>query len=139
VNYLALSPDGSRLASGGDDWNIRIWDLATGQELLTLKPNGGKLFGVAFSHDGGRIAAASFYGLVTVWDARPLTADIRTELVAADLLDRLLPRVQSDDELIRLIRERSSIDEAVRRRALEMASFHWKTRSSAKPSTQGRP
>jgi hypothetical protein len=38
-----------------------------------------------------------------------------------------------------LIRDRSSIDEAVRRRALEMASFHWKARSSAKPSINAHP
>src|SRR5262249_36051211 len=37
---LAFSPDGGRVASGGDDGCVRIWDVTTAKESLTLRgPN----------------------------------------------------------------------------------------------------
>ena len=34
---MAWSPDGKRLATGSRDGTAKVWDAASGQELLTLK------------------------------------------------------------------------------------------------------
>src|SRR3990172_7661546 len=37
VNAAAFSPDGRWLASGDDEGTIKLWEVATGRELRTLK------------------------------------------------------------------------------------------------------
>jgi hypothetical protein len=54
---LDFSPDGEMLATAGDDGNLRLWDVRTGQPLMTLRPSGRPRLSVAFSPDGARLAA----------------------------------------------------------------------------------
>ncbi len=62
-----------RLASGGQDKSVKVWDAATGQELLTLRGHTDAVLSVCFSPDGRRLASASGEvnrpGEVKVWDA----------------------------------------------------------------------
>src|SRR5262249_6548657 len=65
VKSVAVSPDGTRLASAGAQ-AVVLWDAATGERLLTLP---GQLpDAVAFSPDGSRVAASTANNSVTVWD-----------------------------------------------------------------------
>ncbi|HTU89758.1 MAG TPA: protein kinase [Gemmataceae bacterium] len=66
---VAFSPDGHRLALGGFDQIVHIWDLDTGKELLTFKGLTAEIEGVAFSPDGRRLASAGEDHTVRVWDA----------------------------------------------------------------------
>src|SRR5262249_11911713 len=52
VISVAFSPDGQRLASGGVDQMVRIWDSHTGKLLFALKGHAGQVRSVAFSPDG---------------------------------------------------------------------------------------
>jgi WD40 repeat protein len=58
VVCLAVSPDGSLLASGHLDKVIRLWKLVTGEKLATLKGAAGEVRGLAFSPDGKWLVSA---------------------------------------------------------------------------------
>ena len=73
VNSVAFSPDGKTLASGSDDGTVRLWDVATRQQIgKPFTGSHGDLTGpvisVAFSPDGKTLATGSSDGTVRLWD-----------------------------------------------------------------------
>ena len=52
VKSVAYSPDGKRIASGGEDRVVRVRDSVDGRELLALKGHSGQIESVKFSLDG---------------------------------------------------------------------------------------
>jgi WD40 repeat protein len=78
IHAVAFSPDGRRLASGSWDCMVKLWEVATGKELLTLRGHQGGIAGVAFSRDGKHLASADGVHLVKLWD--PATGKLRFTL-----------------------------------------------------------
>jgi WD40 repeat protein len=84
VPYLAFSPDGKKLASGGiarvrpgeDVGKVKIWEVPSGKILLDIdahQPNArrgdrGNVLGLAFSPDGKTLASCGDEGNLKLWD-----------------------------------------------------------------------
>ena len=72
---MAFSPDGKTLASGsgdgvlgGSNGTVRLWDMATQQQIAALTGYQNKVSSVAFSPDGKTLASGSWDGTVRLWD-----------------------------------------------------------------------
>jgi WD40 repeat protein/predicted Ser/Thr protein kinase len=74
---VAFSSDGRRLATGGGGAGdaVKLWDLATHRELLTLPAEGFFFSDLAFSPDGNTLVATSLEGIAHLWRA-PSWAEI---------------------------------------------------------------
>jgi len=60
VCFVAFSPDGKRIISGSWDWEIKVWDAATGKAMATLQeksPPGFVMESMAVSVDGRTVAS----------------------------------------------------------------------------------
>jgi WD40 repeat protein len=72
VLCLALSADGKKLASGGCDRIVYVWDLSTGWQNPKLEQSienhADWVFGVAFSPDGKHLITGSRDKTAKVWD-----------------------------------------------------------------------
>jgi WD40 repeat protein len=78
VGAVAIAPDGTWLATGGDDETVRIWDVATGQAQATPtgrndRPNllryKSEVQAVAIAPDGSWLATGSSDCTLRTWDA----------------------------------------------------------------------
>jgi WD40 repeat protein len=65
---VAFSPDGLRLATSGSEWAVKLWDLSTHRELMTL-PGQSLIPDAAFSPDSQWLITHGTEGKLHLWRA----------------------------------------------------------------------
>ncbi|MCX7086839.1 MAG: hypothetical protein NTV00_02170, partial [Methylococcales bacterium] len=69
VSSMAVSLDGGRIVSGGEDGKVCIWDAVSGDCLAEFAGRTSSVNSVAISPDGSRIVSGGDDGKVRLWDA----------------------------------------------------------------------
>lgn len=68
VHDVAVKPGGKIAVSGGEDKQVRLWDLETGRGLNTLAGHQHAILSVAISSTGGEVASGDAGGVIRVWE-----------------------------------------------------------------------
>jgi WD40 repeat protein/transcriptional regulator with XRE-family HTH domain len=68
--FVKFSPDSRQLAAASRN-QIKVWDAATGREMLYFSGHTDWVMGVSFSPDGKSLASTSLDGTVKTWSLTP--------------------------------------------------------------------
>ena len=80
---IVFSPDGKSIASADSDDKLRLWDIETGKNKLTLPMDAVVDKSIAYSPDGESLACGGPNNIIRIWD--PKTAEQKTTLTGHTL------------------------------------------------------
>jgi WD40 repeat protein len=79
ISQLAFSPDNCRLASAARDGTVRVWDVASREEMILLM-HGYVVYSVCFNRPGDKILSSSGDYSIRVWDLSSETCVIKINM-----------------------------------------------------------
>ena len=97
---MSFSEDGKRIATGGFDTDIIVWETETGKRLSNVSGRTNMAYNVAFSADGNELAS----GGRTRWDLRT-GRGVRT---APDTAEKTYGVASPDGRVLALMKPNSS-------------------------------
>jgi WD40 repeat protein len=125
VFAAAFHPDGRRLATGGRDRAVWLWDLERGEEVARLRGHTSFVWSLAFSQDGATLVSGSGDATVRLWDTRPLKTRYQARREAAALrpeaerlVEQLWRQKKDPTEVVEAVRADQALSEPLREAAL---------------------
>jgi len=71
LTNCAFNKSGDKFITGSYDRTCKVWDTASGNELVTLKGHKNVVYAIAFNNPfGDKVATGSFDKTARIWDAQ---------------------------------------------------------------------
>ena len=90
---INFNPQGNLAITGSLDGVVRLWDVRSGNCVLSIEAHSRRICAVAFNADGKRFVTSSFDGLCRVWDT--LNGQCCTTIVSPSMGSRGVPAVSA--------------------------------------------
>jgi periodic tryptophan protein 2 len=68
VSVVCFSPDGTHIASGADDFKVKVWSVASGSCFVTFSDHTGAVTGLVFTPTSNALVSCSLDGTVRAFD-----------------------------------------------------------------------
>jgi tetratricopeptide (TPR) repeat protein len=124
VSGLTFSPDCQRLISASHDRTVKIWDILTGQVILTLTGHDFEATSVAISPDAHWLASGGGMSIIKLWDASPLEPETNQRREVLALVRFLFGQGLTQDEVLARIRKDPTIADSLRLPATSLAQAY---------------
>ncbi|MBI4625270.1 MAG: PD40 domain-containing protein [Verrucomicrobia bacterium] len=125
IQTLAFSPDGKRLFGAGERGIISVWDITSGDEILTMDGEQANIWSVQVSPDGRTLASSGVNGVIRLWETVRPAEDVsrKRRLVnsARRIVDERAKIIPFASDLIASLREDAALQPAVRDMAIQIA------------------
>ncbi len=124
VTSVVFSRDGKRVISGSMDGMVKVWDWASGQELMVMSGSAGIFVG-ALSTDGQTFAAGGTDGSIILRQCKTLSEERELRQIAERAraaVDQLQRQHAFYYEVIDKLKSDTTLEESVRRVALQIAN-----------------
>src|SRR5215813_8869321 len=88
------SPDGQRIASGGFDNNVRIWNAQTFEQVAQLGGHQDFVYSLAWRADSQQLISGSGDYTLRIWDTQPLKDRVQARRERQAIMTQVQPMVQ---------------------------------------------
>jgi WD40 repeat protein len=147
VFAAAFHPDGRRLATGGRDRAVWLWDLERGEEVARLGGHMSFVWSLAFSKGGATLVSGSGDATLRLWDTEPLRTRYQARREAAalrpkaeGLVEQLWQKTNKNpEEVVKALRADPTLTEALRHAALREVLRRVPPPEAARGKPAGRP
>lgn len=69
IHSVCISPDGTKICTGGEDGKVKVWNLSNGQLIKTINAHSATVNALKFSPDGNYLLSALADQMLHIWDA----------------------------------------------------------------------
>lgn len=72
VTAMCINPDGSILATGGENTSVNLWDIQSGFQIANFRGHTKRVDALTFSKDGKSLYSGSMDESIKMWDLTPV-------------------------------------------------------------------
>ena len=146
VTAVAFFPDGHRIATASDDRTVKLWDVQTREEVLTLRGHTSGVVSLAISRDGLQLASGSMDYTARIWTIESAEGEPAFEFsmrrAAVERVQALFARHLLKSDVLEVLKADRTMSPRLRAVAMEIAGRRSESASvlfNAAWLTIGRP
>ena len=126
-----MSPEQAEMNAFGVDTRsdvyslgVRIWDSATGKELLALKGHADRVSSVAFSPDGQRLASANQDGSIHLWETTSVSREMQHRRATQQMVADIFGQMHLRADVLERLRTLPGMSPSRRQEAIAVAQMY---------------
>jgi mitogen-activated protein kinase organizer 1 len=98
IIYIKSSPDNGKIASGGADRQVLVWDVTSGEIVRRYTAHWERINAIEFNEESSVLISGSFDATIRLWDLR--SSNFQPIQILEDCKDSVMSLDVKDAEII---------------------------------------